>query len=451
MVRRLTRPLTRAQLPPIRLSRTPRTALLLMRCYRLLKQHFKSPGEPGDARCVLVGDSPQPLPHPAVPYQHSWPDVAGMAVPEHATKPPHSTMSQQLVVHMASVGAVPQKSMAVLAGCLAAFRSNNFSVTDDMVVSQAAGVYPLGALLNHSCAPNCIMTYDLRTQVQSVRTVCAVPAGTELTHPYLDPMTPRARRQRELQEEYGFSCSCRLCSVTHSSGSAQEASATSRPATAAGMWSLSTATLPPAEAAAWGSDVRSELKVGLDVASVLAVADELVAKAVELAEGEEDVPDRELALLRQATMLKASVLHPLNHALLPLHNRCKQAAMLAGDATAAAEHAAVALALYVHIYATSWPDLSQEAGGLDSADDVTSAAPSPSLPLHPLVALELSLLGELLQASAAAAGWWTGPLPTLHPEATWILQVLPSDLTSLQCAAKAIAKGVYGPQHAMAK
>ena len=50
---------------------------------------------------------------------------------------------------------------------LCRFQCNNFGITDDLLLPIGAGVYPNGALLNHSCDPNCVITYtyDATTQV----------------------------------------------------------------------------------------------------------------------------------------------------------------------------------------------------------------------------------------------------------------------------------------------
>ena len=37
---------------------------------------------------------------------------------------------------------------------LKSFSCNNFGVQDDIMLNVAIGVYPIGALLNHSCLPN---------------------------------------------------------------------------------------------------------------------------------------------------------------------------------------------------------------------------------------------------------------------------------------------------------
>lgn len=128
------------------------------------------------------------------------------------------------------VGLFPDVATAQAAGALlTAFDRNNFSIFDALQVSQASAVYPAGALLNHSCAPNCVLTYctlppappvwhgangpalaDGR-HVQVIRAIDHVPAGTELCHSYVEIAAPRCDRRARLREVYGFECSCVSC------------------------------------------------------------------------------------------------------------------------------------------------------------------------------------------------------------------------------------------------
>jgi len=102
------------------------------------------------------------------------------------------------------------------------FRVNNFGVTDSMQRVVASGVYPLGALLNHSCAPNCLLRYDFtstscegcRRQAPLMEIVASrdIQIGEELTHSYVELVSPMHARRTNLREIYGFDCHCAMCS-----------------------------------------------------------------------------------------------------------------------------------------------------------------------------------------------------------------------------------------------
>ena len=114
------------------------------------------------------------------------------------------------------------------------FRINNFGITDQLLNVIASGVYPLGALLNHSCNPNCILRYryyndenDNETTttktttreksrhppVLEIVTCRNVQRGEELTHSYVELLDPVSRRQEQLLASYGFLCNCQRCFV----------------------------------------------------------------------------------------------------------------------------------------------------------------------------------------------------------------------------------------------
>ena len=139
----------------------------------------------------------------------------------------------------------PGADAKTIADAVATGRRNNFAVTDSLLAPVASGCYPLGALLNHSCAPNAVISYRLRNDhngggrpredsaadlhaadrnanvdwmiggggvwAQEFRVVKHVAAGEELTHAYVDASDPIAARQKILTTRYGFKCLCARC------------------------------------------------------------------------------------------------------------------------------------------------------------------------------------------------------------------------------------------------
>ena len=93
------------------------------------------------------------------------------------------------------------------------FRANNFGVTDAMARVVASAVYPLGALLNHSCAPNCLLRYnfDGKTPIMEIVAARDIAEGEELTHSYVELVSPKETRGKSLKEIFGFDCHCERC------------------------------------------------------------------------------------------------------------------------------------------------------------------------------------------------------------------------------------------------
>lgn len=56
---------------------------------------------------------------------------------------------------------------------------NAFTISDDLCAPLGIGVFPNGALFNHSCEPNCIVSFHEQQMV--VRVVKDVEQGEELT------------------------------------------------------------------------------------------------------------------------------------------------------------------------------------------------------------------------------------------------------------------------------
>ncbi|CAH0493555.1 unnamed protein product [Peronospora farinosa] len=87
---------------------------------------------------------------------------------------------------------------------------NAFSLAND-VTNEALGIgiYPDGALFNHDCDPNCIVSFKGREML--VHVVKDVGVGQELTVSYIELLQSTKARRSELRESYFFDCECLRC------------------------------------------------------------------------------------------------------------------------------------------------------------------------------------------------------------------------------------------------
>ena len=77
------------------------------------------------------------------------------------------------------------------------------------------GLFPLVALLNHSCDPNMAFEYQFAAAAphMAVRALRPVGAGQELCVSYVDLLESTPRRRQRLQREKGFRCVCERCAL----------------------------------------------------------------------------------------------------------------------------------------------------------------------------------------------------------------------------------------------
>ena len=96
---------------------------------------------------------------------------------------------------------------------LCKINTNSHSVSSFAEPPHGVGLFPLVALCNHSCDPNCIYFQGPEEGSMIVRTLRPVKNGEELCVSYIDGMLPRKQRRSILQETKGFLCSCARCSA----------------------------------------------------------------------------------------------------------------------------------------------------------------------------------------------------------------------------------------------
>lgn len=88
--------------------------------------------------------------------------------------------------------------------------TNNFQIQNADLQSIGCGIYPFGALINHSCEANTAATYQItryQPPIQAFRVLTDIPAYSEITHNYCDLLGTREQRWASLQ----FQCQCPRC------------------------------------------------------------------------------------------------------------------------------------------------------------------------------------------------------------------------------------------------
>jgi hypothetical protein len=94
---------------------------------------------------------------------------------------------------------------------------NGFTISDSEQFAIGHGVYCQGSMINHSCRPNAVPSFWIRTSVPPMLqiTVCTpIYVGDEITIAYCDVSTPRHVRCETLMMNYKFICDCAHCKNT---------------------------------------------------------------------------------------------------------------------------------------------------------------------------------------------------------------------------------------------
>ncbi|XP_034432962.1 histone-lysine N-methyltransferase SMYD3 [Hippoglossus hippoglossus] len=86
---------------------------------------------------------------------------------------------------------------------------NCFTISDGELQEIGVGLYPSLSLLNHDCRPNCVMVFE-GTKLQ-LRAVRGIKPEEELTISYMETLSLTEDRQRQLEDQYHFTCHCQRC------------------------------------------------------------------------------------------------------------------------------------------------------------------------------------------------------------------------------------------------
>ncbi|TWU70611.1 hypothetical protein ED733_001284 [Metarhizium rileyi] len=76
-----------------------------------------------------------------------------------------------------------------------------------------SAIFPEACRINHACDNNAQKSWNERLKRHTVHALRKIEKGEEITITYLSPLMSREVRQKALQRGFGFTCSCRLCSL----------------------------------------------------------------------------------------------------------------------------------------------------------------------------------------------------------------------------------------------
>jgi hypothetical protein len=79
--------------------------------------------------------------------------------------------------------------------------------------STIGGIFPTISRINHSCRPNTQHTWNRSTERETIHAIRDIKKGEEITISYSLGGPSQSRRQH-LKENFGFDCTCDLCSLT---------------------------------------------------------------------------------------------------------------------------------------------------------------------------------------------------------------------------------------------
>ncbi|KAK6536587.1 hypothetical protein TWF281_000814 [Arthrobotrys megalospora] len=79
--------------------------------------------------------------------------------------------------------------------------------------SPVGGVYLTISFINHSCLPNTHHSWNDLTKRETIHSTRLIKSGEELTIAYATE-DPSKLRQKKLKENFGFTCTCQLCSLS---------------------------------------------------------------------------------------------------------------------------------------------------------------------------------------------------------------------------------------------
>ncbi|XP_034889122.1 histone-lysine N-methyltransferase ASHR1 isoform X2 [Populus alba] len=107
----------------------------------------------------------------------------------------------------------PEINLKEIAENFSKLACNAHTICDCELRPLGTGLYPVVSIINHSCLPNAVLTFEGKSSV--VRAIDHIPEGAEVSIAYIDTAGSTMTRQKALKEQYFFTCTCPRCIKVH--------------------------------------------------------------------------------------------------------------------------------------------------------------------------------------------------------------------------------------------
>jgi len=217
------------------------------------------------------------------------------------------------------------------------FSCNNFNISDGDMRPIGIGLYPVAALINHSCVPNSVAVFEGTTV--SIRAIQPIAPDEEVTISYIEIGASNSQRQTMLRDHFFFVCQCPRCAVESPEAIGLRCSKKGCEGVAVEGDSANSVCLVCGTRADQ-SDISNSLILGRQASKQAEEATDPVVKR---------------RYLEQAAGKFMEILHPHNVELLHALDAAMNACIDLQDFEAANHYCKLSLPVYEHVYPSNWP------------------------------------------------------------------------------------------------
>eukprot|EP00026_Physarum_polycephalum_P007780 Phypoly_transcript_07846.p1 GENE.Phypoly_transcript_07846~~Phypoly_transcript_07846.p1 ORF type:complete len:479 (+),score=56.38 Phypoly_transcript_07846:141-1577(+) len=223
------------------------------------------------------------------------------------------------------------------------FSCNNFNISDGEMRPIGVGLYPLAALINHSCSPNSVAVFEgPRVYIRAIQNI---KAGEEITVSYIEVGMTKQQRQATLAKHFYFVCECERCQNEANETNAYKCTNGKCPG----------AVYKRENTAEGICQTCGKTTSWEEITNLLHRANQLLEQAQALRKDASKDPRQSLDLYGKSTSIFRQVLHHLSPELMAHLDEAMSACIDSQAYPQAYEYCTLSLPIYERIYSPNWP------------------------------------------------------------------------------------------------